>query len=949
MATDSPPKHHSLAVVDMARFTQSELLSLSLCLHSPLDQRDVLIPEINRSIFNESAATPRQTYSEIRPCNRRKRPSEKSLVREARIESGDYERDENRLILRLLKDLIKTSPLHDPSEEERMRCFDEETLDCDCGGGDGKTKRKRRIFEKAVVDDDIVNTNGVVVDLVALKNVLDPYGEELKRRTAGLLSEEECLGFLRGLDGEWVSRRRKRRTVDACEFGDHLPVKWKLLLALRRREGRIWLYCRRYISPRGQEFVSCKDVALYLQSLFGGSNDPLVDVHMDNIQYHAGTLFKEGHLGKNNIPVAALRTSSVNDEQGSEVALLGIDQLLDVQVSILFECHQCKLVFHEKKLYLQHVFSSHEKTTRRYRLGSRVRNGVILDSGQYECQFCYRIFQGKDSYSRHVGVHVKGYNNDSLDRRCAGTNAELITSSNNGLDKPFSKTGDASVVNLPNHLLSTSTTMDNKEYHGGLPLTKANVAASDGNLCYELVSNSRATPGVEFPISRDEILKHVSETEDVENDLRNQLKFKGNNILVTGIYSDYSLTAYPLGNMLPLADNFKQPAARHSKVSKSQIQEALSGKYEKCTRETICPAHRLNSEHRISVGKEIDYNGGNLRLSVQSLDVMETNTDTHKKQSSEQNGVISAEIESSGDFGQSGSMMHNSDHLTGINYISCQGEEVSSFKQKLESVAEFKLEYSVQTVDELETNADSMKQNLQRNVVTAGDNVSIGDVGRSRSMEQPTDHLTGFSSTTFGGEELSNIRHKLDSDAEFELEHDLQTLDDLETNTDTHMNQNQDQNVMDSGEIVSTGNVGKLGSMVQPSVRLTETSSTPCEGKGQQLENVTEFEELKLDNMEHLKLSFPIMEGSLCTPVTSMDNENDAEVNDFDSTQIDLEDILSSLECRRQFSAVCVWCTSEFIYEVVNSEFLAESVGYMCTKCRSKISAQFNASTMVYP
>ena len=72
-------------------------------------------------------------------------------------------------------------------------------------------------------------------------------GEELRRRSEGLEGEEGLLGFLRELEGQRGSRRRKRKIVDAADFGDVLPVGWKLLLGLKRKDGRAWIYCRRYI------------------------------------------------------------------------------------------------------------------------------------------------------------------------------------------------------------------------------------------------------------------------------------------------------------------------------------------------------------------------------------------------------------------------------------------------------------------------------------------------------------------------------------------------------------------------------------------------------------------------------------------------------------------------------------------------------------------------------
>lgn len=53
---------------------------------------------------------------------------------------------------------------------------------------------------------EIVNKNGGVVDIVALGSLEDPYGEELRRRTEGMIgSEEELLSFMWDLGGQWCS------------------------------------------------------------------------------------------------------------------------------------------------------------------------------------------------------------------------------------------------------------------------------------------------------------------------------------------------------------------------------------------------------------------------------------------------------------------------------------------------------------------------------------------------------------------------------------------------------------------------------------------------------------------------------------------------------------------------------------------------------------------------
>lgn len=141
-------------------------------------------------------------------------------------------------------------------------------------------------------DRERVNAKGVYVDLGELAGLEDPFRGELDMRSVGLKTEEEFLGLLGGLSGQWGSRRRKRRVVEAAEFGDVLPRGWKLILSLKKKEGRIWVHVRRYISPSGRHFVTCKEAASYLRSVFGleGTNQPPVQHMNNNIQSAEGAV-----------------------------------------------------------------------------------------------------------------------------------------------------------------------------------------------------------------------------------------------------------------------------------------------------------------------------------------------------------------------------------------------------------------------------------------------------------------------------------------------------------------------------------------------------------------------------------------------------------------------------------------------------------------------------------
>ncbi|XP_022763680.1 uncharacterized protein LOC111309095 isoform X2 [Durio zibethinus] len=429
----------SLPLVDLTTLTQSELLSLSLCSPTAFDLHrsdNIIIPSIDRSSFNESAGSRRQTFSRPSPNNHHSshhhplRHRLPGLLLSPKPPPPfpplhDPEALENRSIISSLKVSLKshpefhhldfTSPPSSPRDamvsygmRDTMVNFEIEDAMISLG------KRKRgwkpnvqsgNSGEEREKGLEIVNKNGVAVDMAALGGLEDPYGEELKRRTEGMSGNEEALlGFMRDLGGQWCSRRRKRRIVDASIFGGVLPIGWKLLLGLKRREGRASVYCRRYISPGGRQFVSCKEVSAYLQSYFELHDAPLTMDKGGDIAQHAHQMASE-----NEIAIHKDDDQRRSAEREKEVNLLGMDNLAEVQIHDLFECHKCNMTFDEKDAYLQHLLSFHQRTTRRYRLGSSVGDGVILRDGKFECQFCHKVFHERRRYNGHVGIHVRNF------------------------------------------------------------------------------------------------------------------------------------------------------------------------------------------------------------------------------------------------------------------------------------------------------------------------------------------------------------------------------------------------------------------------------------------------------------------------------------------------------------------------------------------------------------
>nr|KYP60566.1 hypothetical protein KK1_022973 [Cajanus cajan] len=392
-------KSESLACIDSTTLSHSELLALSLSSLIPSASASALPPKVDPALFNESAGSRRQTYS---PSARRRRLS--GLLPAPSLPPLHPENAQNRLIIEYLKELIREDPK-----------FEQVQL-APPSGPPPRIKRKRGRKPKLKVHLDDCYRGGI--DLSQLAQAQDPFAQELKRRTDGLRNEEDLLAFLRDLPGQWGSRRKKRRIVDAADFGHVLPIRWKLLLGLKRKDGRAWIYCRRYISPGGQHFVSCKEVSSYLQSLLGHG-----DAHMQ-ITRGSEIVVPEQRVPAQNsasvtqelqdqMQIVAVNSDvsglSAANERVKEVALLGFENLADVQIHDLFECRKCSMSFDEKDAYLKHLLSFHQRTTRRYRLGSSVGDGVIIKDGKFECQFCHKVFLERRRYNGHVGIHVRNY------------------------------------------------------------------------------------------------------------------------------------------------------------------------------------------------------------------------------------------------------------------------------------------------------------------------------------------------------------------------------------------------------------------------------------------------------------------------------------------------------------------------------------------------------------
>ncbi|EPS73056.1 hypothetical protein M569_01702, partial [Genlisea aurea] len=310
----------SIPVVDLRLFSPAELYSLSVCSSSAYDPRrcdDVVIPKIDRTVFNESAGSRKQTYFRLRLAPPSSSSTAASLLTSTSVAAAsgsDFDRDseENIQMVNLLKQLFvpdlnpsellpvkidysgaqppdQSSPPAVPSpsipnkkrKRERTPSTDAKPNQRSCRSWKTNDRTSDPLMnseeatsyesfslsaisvrrKKEESDREILNSEGIAVDLAALGLVQHPYEEEIRRSTENLVSKEDFQRFLQGLDGQWSKRKK---IVNASEFGSALPVGWKLLLSVKKMAGQLRICCSRYISPSGLYFVSCKGVSSYL-------------------------------------------------------------------------------------------------------------------------------------------------------------------------------------------------------------------------------------------------------------------------------------------------------------------------------------------------------------------------------------------------------------------------------------------------------------------------------------------------------------------------------------------------------------------------------------------------------------------------------------------------------------------------------------------------------------
>uniref|UniRef100_A0A0E0AWU8 C2H2-type domain-containing protein n=1 Tax=Oryza glumipatula TaxID=40148 RepID=A0A0E0AWU8_9ORYZ len=392
MSSSSSPLHPSLSLSSPS----SSSLLRDKAAHRPPTAPDSLsgitlyMALIDRAVFNESAGSRKQTFSRVRfgaAAAVAASPSSPSPAAAAKLPRGNDKEDS--FIAYHLRRLFAPD---DPSSPQTQ------TL---------------ALPAPPSPDPDQLTTNskGVSVDLVSLSRLADPYDAELGKRTAGMTTEEELMGFISSLAGQWVSQRMRRKLVDASFFGDHLPSGWRLQLGIKRKDRKAWVNCFSYVSPKGQSFATCQEVSAYLMSLLGYPEFKTDNIEYGSTQQHGlcaddgvNVLGVQHQIGtsmdsQSNFPVASATFYSHSRDQDETVA----DDINS------YECQQCNLTFHGQSAYAHHLITFHKVSSKRRKSNkvSKFGEPVIGKDGKFECPVCNKTYEEQSRYFGHIGSHAK--------------------------------------------------------------------------------------------------------------------------------------------------------------------------------------------------------------------------------------------------------------------------------------------------------------------------------------------------------------------------------------------------------------------------------------------------------------------------------------------------------------------------------------------------------------
>ncbi|KAL9244895.1 hypothetical protein vseg_018611 [Gypsophila vaccaria] len=822
--------------------------------------------------------------------------------------------------------------------------------------------RKKKREKDAKIE--IVNRNGVVVDLAALEE-RDcaggrPFAAELRRLTAERESEEELLEVLEKIEGKWCGTRKKRRIVDACVLSDAFPVGWKVVIALRRYGGRYSPYCRRFVSPTGEHFSSCKEVSSFLKSYFGINDTKLLrdsrgelqqrqNVYLDNLQHVSSkddtsiVVFSKASTSEACLPV----------EREKHVSVSGIDNLPDVQVSDLYECHTCNISFHVKDNYLQHLMSTHERTTKRYRLSSPVGNnssmgnilairdanygchapnrsfnvqekdleqlpstekkkkkkrgivstvadGVIMRDGKFECQFCDKAFEERRRYLGHLGNHVKGSIKATRGPPVPMPDRVKTPSTDGILAKISNSKMDALIKIAHNSIQAISPSVPEKVASYMNNIDQISIAKKD------VIRNTDLALGKNLSLC---VAEHgVEKYDGVEKALSLQLNPCSTVSQTSTLYPTEVRKEH--GEVKTL---WKELVPPNNKASDMLVKDTEIGDSRPCLDEYEMT--KDSAEAQTSASTEVLHSCNEIREKTMTNGIINGSASCHADQE------LGKE-----DREEKTTLKLRTDAQVKAIFIADREITEHSYAHN-EMDLEYNYCFDSMTMSAVET--ETQGENSTGNCVVKSMFTKDEESAEESDGRLTIDFLSYNQKPSDMGSSVEKVQSKY-----------------IDKHKPGHAQRHENSNLVTvARDAIAVGCSTLPNSSSSPFDEIFGKAGQNICNLDPNLDSGNEFEFMKLDEIEPQMYKYNAMSGddSIFLPEVSMDLEHDTGFDlEFNASADPESEFPEAIPNRSTITMTCVWCGSEFSHEVVELEPQQDSVGFMCPACRTKISKQFN-------
>lgn len=199
--------------------------------------------------------------------------------------------------------------------------------------------------------------------------------------------------------------------MDAAMFGDHLPRGWKLLLGLKRKERVAWINCRRYVSPKGHQFATCKEVSSYVMSLLGYPEAKPTAIQRNDAGVHdlnavnSVGLHQQTESTEEKQSAMLVTSVTLSSQSGDSERHKPHKDEIRVEANAK-ECQKCNLTFHDQGAYVQHQLSFHQRKAKRRRVSKSGQLGVSKD-GKCETQECQKTSEDRPGNFGHGVADVR--------------------------------------------------------------------------------------------------------------------------------------------------------------------------------------------------------------------------------------------------------------------------------------------------------------------------------------------------------------------------------------------------------------------------------------------------------------------------------------------------------------------------------------------------------------